>query len=1417
MDWLKRLGGFLGGVGNQAQRTIGGIGGGANQAFQQAQRAFRPVAQQVQRNIPRPPVIPRIQVPVIPKIQLPPIPQFRPPAIPQFRPPALPQAPKIDFNAVNQALSNYYGRTALSKTPENLQNIGRVVSPVVRSFSGATGEGLNTLRSAPAAANVLTAAQIEILGKAIGNKSIENKANLARQKAFAEYTRQSQTGINPVGSAQQIAIDKGGLSGLGAFTKAFGTKGLKAGLEIAPAVTGLPAGASVLSTLGKGGTLGAGGNVLYSGLSGSYKNKSAKDLALQAAADVGMGYGGELAGIGLNKVIGKAGSALLAQKGLTPQLPSMYGKAAIGQDVPASYLKPKAPQAGGAPLGQKGLTPQLPKIDVTSPEALALKPKNVAISKLKSIAGDRELALQDYNAGRYSMTDLPVLVKIEKNGSLTVLDGNGRIIAAQQAGQTNIPITTNEKLYREILDAREKLPSMYGKGTIGQDVPASFLQPKAPQVGKTDLPSMYGKGQIGSDVPESYLQPKAPKVPIKAAVTDQIAPGDIKISSAIDSKKPGLKVRGQEIREQFANRFAPVEDLVSKIEKQSGTALRPSKNPLSYVRQYLGGGGIANSKIDNQLTPIIKQTKQFDGLREYLVAKRMNELADRGMSKRADNVLDGINKKYGAEVGNFDKIAKELYAYQNKQIDDLVSVGVLTREAADNIRAKNQFYVPFNRVIPELEDFAGTTPGQAIGRNANPIKAIHGSDKDIIDPIESMIRNTYDIQATVQKQKVMRSLYELAPDEFAIPAKNSMNKNRVGMFIDGQKTMLETSEPLARSLNSMAEEQMNFAVRVMSLPARALRSGATSLNVAFALPNIVRDQLSAAVNSKYGGVPIYDFVAGLASVIKKDDSYKRWITSGADQASFFAQDRTTLQRGVKDITGGLGYKAGRLVKSPLELFRVIGEFSEKGSRVGVYKRAERGAMKQFGNAEEAALAAAKESREATIDFARRGSKMKAANSLVPFLNARLQGTLKLANSFKERPVQTGAIGMAIAGLPAAALYLHNSEYPEYAEIPDYLKRENFIIMTGNKETPFIKIPKGEVGKIFGNPVESFLAQLKSDDPSWKSTVASMVDSFLPVGSVEDPGKFVTDLMPTAASVPLQLTANFDTFRGMPIVSQYQKDLPAEQQFTKYNTETGKKIGAALGISPAKLEFGIGGFTGGLGRQALQLADIATGNKVAIQDLPVISRFAGEQKDLSKSASKVYEDADKAKVAKARENFAIKKALEKGDTSVLEGLDKTTATRLKRTVAENQAKDKLTPIQKALFGLPKDQLQSIKDSGQYQDDINFVEKVKDSLSAKKPTSGGDTIKAGQLGYETKQPKVKISKPKKVSKGRKGRAPAKGRAAGRGRATSFKLPKIKTVSTRKAPASPKAPKVGRVKGFAKLRPTKSARKTIKIKTG
>ena len=894
---------------------------------------------------------------------------------------------------------------------------------------------------------------------------------------------------------------------------------------------------------------------------------------------------------------------------------------------------------------------------------------------------------------------------------------------------------------------------------------------------------------IYENVPESAMRPKAPKGESTLA--------DIQISTKPVVPKEPISAKAQEVKSQFLNRFDSIERFVRKIELERGTKLKPSENPMYYVKQFMGGGGIANYRIDNELTPMLKQTKNFDGLRQYLVARRMNELASRGIGKKANAAIAELTQKYGPdEIANFDRISTQLYQYQRNQLDQLLATGVISKQSYDNIIAKNQFYIPFNRVIPDVISDV-TQSGQKISgaKKLASLKAIKGSEKDIIDPIESVIKNTYDVQATVAKQKVLNSLVALAPDEFKPLAKGAgLKAPAIELFADGKRVKLAADPELAKALNSMDEEQLNLVIRAMSLPAKTLRAGATSLNVAFALPNILRDQLSAAVNSKYGGIPMYDFVSGLASVIKKDDSYKKWILSGADQATLFAQDRTTLQRGVKDITGGLGFKAGKLVKSPLELFRIFGDLSEKGSRVGVFKRALKGAGKEGLNTEDALLTAMRESREATIDFAQRGSKMKAFNAMVPFLNARVQGTYKLIQSFKNRPVQTMMRGAAIASAPAAILFIHNNAEGNaevYNEIPDYVKREYFVIVTGDKKTPFIKIPKGEVGKIFANPVESFMAAVKNDNPNWSDTAKSIADSFLPVGSISEPARFITDIGPTAVTVPYQVLSNYDVFRGQNIVGQYQKDLPAAQQFSKYNTETAKKLGELLNISPAQLEFALSGFTGGLGRQGLQVADIAQGQRPPVQELPVLSRFLGQEKDLSASAQEVYKQAEKAKQQKARENFAIKKALEKGDTSVLEGLDKATATRLKRTVEEEKIKENLNPLEKSLFSLSKDQLETMKNS-EYKDSVEKVIALQESLKSK--------------SNKERVPKIKKTLPKQKRWGKKGR---------KAKVAKVKIPRPRKVSVT---GVPKTPKITLAKVSTKgIKPKATARKSIKIKTG
>jgi hypothetical protein len=94
MDFLRRIGRFIGGAAQNVGRAFQQAPQVVSRAVQDAQRAQQQAVQQVQRNLPR------FQAPPPPRIQLPQI-QIPRVQLPQIQ---LPQAPRVDLGAVSRAL-----------------------------------------------------------------------------------------------------------------------------------------------------------------------------------------------------------------------------------------------------------------------------------------------------------------------------------------------------------------------------------------------------------------------------------------------------------------------------------------------------------------------------------------------------------------------------------------------------------------------------------------------------------------------------------------------------------------------------------------------------------------------------------------------------------------------------------------------------------------------------------------------------------------------------------------------------------------------------------------------------------------------------------------------------------------------------------------------------------------------------------------------------------------------------------------------------------------------------------------------------------------------------------------------------------------------------------------------------------------
>jgi hypothetical protein len=165
--------------------------------------------------------------------------------------------------------------------------------------------------------------------------------------------------------------------------------------------------------------------------------------------------------------------------------------------------------------------------------------------------------------------------------------------------------------------------------------------------------------------------------------------------------------------------------------------------------------------VGKSLQDILKPLgDRLDEFRAYIVSKRGLELFERkkniGLNKeRMERVVARYDKDFGQAF-------EELKEYQDHVLAYLRDSGVVSDKMLTHIRKLNQDYVPLYRVF-EPEEVGMRRPGTGRGFEArNPIKSIKGSEREIIDPLESIVKNTYLYINLAEKNACGQALTRLA-------------------------------------------------------------------------------------------------------------------------------------------------------------------------------------------------------------------------------------------------------------------------------------------------------------------------------------------------------------------------------------------------------------------------------------------------------------------------------------------------------------------------------------------------------------------------------------------------------------------------------------------------------------------------------
>ncbi|MED2748963.1 4'-phosphopantetheinyl transferase [Bacillus thuringiensis] len=640
---------------------------------------------------------------------------------------------------------------------------------------------------------------------------------------------------------------------------------------------------------------------------------------------------------------------------------------------------------------------------------------------------------------------------------------------------------------------------------------------------------------------------------------------------------------------------------ISKAEKEilGGELADASSSPYKKARLAAGTPKKAQMKVEEFRNIFGDSNVDMADIRDYVTAIHAQDLEKQGIKTgfTPEEIEKTITKFDKPEIQEAHQKIKE---YNDSLLDMLVDGQMLSKDAVAAMREKHPNYMPFNRYFDEEGVGEGFGGGKGFVDVTNPVKRIEGSSRNVIDPFESIVKNTFKSMQAIERNKVGLSLADLAEKEgagkwierLAGDGKESVAKeNIVTVFRNGEKEQYQLAPELYRAVKAMDKEVTNKFILAASKPSDWLRAGAT-LTPEFALRNPIRDQFAAYVVSDTGYNP-FDFVKGLKEVGKKkfgkgSELYDDWVKQGGAYGGYLSADRDLLKEqlsGLEKQESGLP-KAIQAITAPinpknwLKVLQNISEVSEEATKVGAYHKG----LKKGLTPEESAYQA-----RDLMDFNRMGNSMQSANRVFTFLNANLQGKDKLIRSMKEHPIRTSA---RIAGstLPPSALAIAS-----YANANDKQK-EMMDNMPGQEKDTYwsYAIPgTDKVGRI-PKPFDiSLLANTVERANKYREGDQYAFDGF--DKTVNDAVK--VPWIPTTLQPIVENMANYSFFRDGPIVPKRDEKNSPKEQYGPNRSLTAREMASALdkiGIeaSPYKIDNVYKGYTAGLGQFPLKGLDRA---------------------------------------------------------------------------------------------------------------------------------------------------------------------------------------------------------------------------------
>jgi hypothetical protein len=604
------------------------------------------------------------------------------------------------------------------------------------------------------------------------------------------------------------------------------------------------------------------------------------------------------------------------------------------------------------------------------------------------------------------------------------------------------------------------------------------------------------------------------------------------------------------------------EDLTPIRDITTGLSLPPKENP--YYGATLFGGYHGKTELylrdfkdivqpfSKGLNPLKwREQNSFKAmLEEYARIDRHREQAMFGIDKFPGGMtsLDLINRHKQLEAMMTPEQLQTIKATQprltelhNKVLLNAADSGLVSKKTAQNLISKYHRYVPLQVMAEDLEAMQRTgISGSLQVTKPDVVRHMTGGTNKVEDVFESMVRDIYRVTNQAERNRVAvqianleqhipQTVFELKPGQM-VP--NEFGK--LTAYRDGVPHEYAIPAPLADAVKGMNSEQADLVTQWARKSTAILRGGAVTFNAAFIPTNLWRDLTTSKVVARGFGskFTMADWVNGFASAIKQDKKWENFLESGASFAGYnLAHRKVSVQASKLFRTKNLD--RAMTVVNPFQLINKTGSIIESAPRIGIQQRL----IKSGVDPVEAAFRAV----NLTVNFRKAGTVTRLMNQWVPFLTARMQGTVNIGEALfnSKNPAAAWTTAAGIVGIPAVATYYWNTRmYPDiYRDIQNFEDDNNFMIIHGRgmdsrgNPTDVIKLPKGDLGRILGNPLQAFLRYLDGADPYTSNAIAlQMLSDISPVDFAREGELSGTALL--SGITPPTLKAGIETVSGV---------------------------------------------------------------------------------------------------------------------------------------------------------------------------------------------------------------------------------------------------------------------------------------------